>query len=115
MVGSGFADGSVDHQHRNIHAVEHLLGALDALRTEAALVVKARRVDNHNRSERQKLHRLGNRVGRGALDVGHHGNLLIGKGIDDARLARVAPAEKSDMHPLTRGRAVQAHKSLLRI
>ena len=109
-----FADRAVDDEHRNISFIEYLPGALHAQLAHGALVVHAGRVDNDDRAKRQKLHSFLHGVGRGALDIGHNGDILPRNGVHHAGFTGVALAEKGDVHTVCRGGLVEVcHRSRL--
>ena len=109
-----FANRAVDNEHRNISFIEYLPGTLHAQLAHGALVVHAGRVDNDDRAERQKLHGFLHRVGRGALDSGHNGDILPRNGVHHAGFTSVAPAEKRDVYAVCRGGLVEVcHRSRL--
>ena len=109
-----FADRAVDDEHRNISFIEYLPGALHTQLAHDALVVHAGRVDNDDRAKRQKLHGFLHGVGRGALDIGHNGDILPRNGVHHAGFTGVALAEKCDVHTVCRGGLVEVcHRSRL--
>ena len=87
---------------------EDLAGAAYALCAERSLVVEAGGVGKQAWTEGKYLHRLGYRVGGGAGDVAHDGDLLSGEGVDERALAGVAPPEECQSHAVARWRLVQA-------
>ena len=90
----------IDHQDREIRSIEHSFGAFYSFFTEGSLIVKSGCIDDHYRSQRQKLHGFGDRIRRRPLDVGNHGDLLVGDRIYKARFAGVSSPEETDMHSL---------------
>ena len=80
---------------------------------EGADVVDAGRVDEQHRAQRQQLHGLLDRVGGGAGLVGDDRDVLPGDGVEQARLADVAPAEQADVQTHALGGADQSCARLL--
>ena len=101
------AYAGVDYEQCNVALTEHLMSLGDALRTQLTFIVKAGGVDNHYGAEGQKLHSLIYRVGSGALLFADNGKLLIGDGVDKARLAGVTLAEDTDVDTLGSGSCIQ--------
>ena len=108
-VGFCGAAYRVDHQNGKVSAVENSLRPLHALFSQRPLVVKSGRIDDHDGPQGQQLHGFGHRIGRGALYIGDHGDLLACDGVDKTRFARISAAKESDMYSLTRRCRVQSH------
>ena len=98
-----------DHQNGKVSAVENSLRPLHALLAQRPLVVKSGRIDDHDGPKGQQLHGFGHRIGRGALYIGDHGDLLACDGVDKTRFARISATKESDMYSLTRRCRVQSH------
>ena len=109
LVDCRFSHRAVHHQNGAVHPVQRPFCLLDPQFSQLALVVKARRIDDDHRPHGQQLHGLLDRVGGGALDLGHHRQLLTGHGVDQTGFSGVSPAEKSDVDPLGGGRVVHTH------
>ena len=84
MVGFLHPADGVNDKHRQIGLCKCLPGALYAQLAQRAFIVNAGRIDDYNRSNRQKLHRFLHGVSRCPLDVGNEGHLLSGHGVNDA-------------------------------
>ena len=90
----------VGHENRHIAAAQGLARALDAAGTQLPDVVDTGGVHDIDRPQRQKLHSLAHRVGRGAGDIAHKRHLLPAHRVHQARLASIAHAEEPDPHAL---------------
>ena len=102
----------VDNKDGNICFVQGLLRSAHTQIADAALaagVVKARRINNHDRAERENLHRLADRVRRRTADFRDHCKVLIRYRVDQAGFARVPASEKADMKTFRGRRTVQTH------
>ena len=98
---------ALDQQHREIGVFEHPQRLFDAQHPQIAGVIDARSVGHDHWADGQDFHRLRHGVGRRAGDVGDNRQPLVGERIDHAGLARVAPAEYRDVHPLGGGSLVE--------
>ena len=107
VVRLSHPERTVYHQHGDIRLSQHLAGTLYPQRAEGADVVKAGRVDDHDRSQRQQLHRFFDRIGRRTKGIGNDRYFLIGHSVHDAGFAGVAPPEKGDMRTLGRYGCIQ--------
>ena len=83
--------------------VQHLAALLHAQRAEVAFIVETRRVDQYARSQPVYLHRLEYGIGRRARRRGNDSALLAREGVNQRRLAAVAPPVESDMQPFGAG------------
>ena len=90
--------------------MEHLVGLFYALCSQLALIVKARRVDEHHGAEGEQLHSLIYRVSRRALLLADDGQALAGNGIDKAGFAGVTSAEDAYMNAFSSGSCIHTHK-----
>ena len=92
---------------------QYLSGPLYAEFSEAALVVKARSIDYHYRTEWEYLHGLGHRVSSGSLHFRDNGEVLPCYCIYHARFACVPAPEEPYMYPFARRRLIHScHKNL---
>ena len=102
-----------DNDHRDVRDFEDGKRLRDAHRAKLPFVVEPRGVRHEARAEGQYLHRLGDRVGSGAGDVGDDREVLPGERVDKRRLAGVAPPEERDARPhAVRGLVQLRHVSL---
>ena len=90
----------VGHEHGHVAGAQGLARALDAAGTQLPDVVDTGGVHDVDRPQRQKLHSLAHRVGRGAGDIAHKRHLLPAHRVHQARLASIAHAEEPDPHAL---------------
>ncbi len=95
--------GFGEEQDGQVGLVQHLAALLHTQRSEIAFVVEPRRVDQYARSQPVYLHRLEYGVGRRARRRGNDGALLAREGVDQRRLAAVAPPVENDMQPFGAG------------
>lgn len=96
-VELGGAVAFAEKQHGDLRAVRGPERPLDALGAQCARVVESRSVGQEAGAEAGQLHRLRDGVGRGARNVGDHGDRLSRQRIDERGLAAVAAAEESDV------------------
>ena len=94
------------HQQGNVGFAQYLQGFFHPKLSQFSLVIHTGGVNEHYRAQRQQLHGFVHRVRGGSGGIGNDGQLLSGDGVDDAGLARVAVAEKSDMNSLPGGGCV---------
>ena len=90
--------------------MEHLIGLFYALCSQLALIIEARRVDEHHGAEGEQLHSLIYRVSRRALLLADDGQALAGDGIDKAGFTGVTSAEDANMNAFSSGSCIHTHK-----
>ena len=93
--------------------MEHLVGLFYALCSQLALIVEARRVNEHHGAEGEQLHSLIYRVSRRALLLADDGQALAGDGIDKAGFAGITSAENAYMNAFSSGSCIHTHKLYL--
>ena len=99
----------VNDQNGDIGFAKDLLCFFYTELPKGANVVKARRVNNGNRAQRQQLHRFIDRVGGGSLLGGNNGERLPGNGIDKTGFSRITSAKKANVCAVGGRRIVHAH------
>ena len=72
-------------------------------------VVYAGRVNDDDRTDRQKFHRLSDRIRRRSPDFGNDGQFLSGHSVDDAGFSDVPDAEERNIYTLGSGSMVHVH------
>jgi hypothetical protein len=102
----------IDHDQRQVGAIEDLPRLLHAFFAQGAEVVDARRIDEQHRADGQQLHGLFHRIGRGAGHFRDDRHLLPGQGVQQRRLARIAAAEQPDVQPETLGSGLHERPSI---
>ena len=90
----------VGHEHGHVAGAQGLARALNAAGTQLPDVVDTGGVHDIDRPQRQKLHSLAHRVGRGAGDVAHKRYPLPAHRVHQARLASIAHTEEPNPHAL---------------
>jgi hypothetical protein len=102
------ADSSlqIGHHQGEIAFSQHLIGFFDPELSELARIVEPRRIDEHNRPDRQKLHRFVNGVGRCSRNLGRNGDLLSRQGVDQRRFPGISSAENTNGKAARRRRFV---------
>ena len=98
--GISQAAGAVCDEYGHVGLVQDLTGLADAKLPDESFVIDPGRVDNHDRSDRKKLHRLQDRIRRRSLHFRDDGQILIRNRVDNAGFSGVALSEKSDVYPV---------------
>ena len=97
LVDRCHACSGIENEDGNIRLVQDATRSLDSEFAQGARIVKARRVDEEDGTERQQFHRFCHRVGRRTLFGGDDGDFLSRDGIDEAGFPGIAAAEKADV------------------
>ena len=77
-----FPGRRIDYQNRNVCFIQYLTAFSDSLFPQLSFIVNTRRINNHDRSQRQELHGFTDRIRCRTLNLGNNRQLLTRHCID---------------------------------